>query len=74
MQQANTQLKNDTVKDEQDTNQQLDQLMRQESSLQRVIHNLKDETESLKEEIEAGIEKMTYPSGAGALYNFYSFS
>ncbi len=23
---------------------------------------------------EAGIEKMTYPSGAGALYNFYSFS
>jgi hypothetical protein len=28
----------------------------------------------LWEAVEAGIEKMTYPSGAGALYNFYSFS
>ena len=51
LRQANTQLKDDTVKHEQDTNQQMDQLMRQEASLQRVIHNLEDETESLKEEI-----------------------
>ncbi len=48
---TNTQLKNDTVKHDQDTNQQMDQLMRQEASLQRVIHNLEDETESLKEEM-----------------------
>jgi cell division protein FtsB len=53
LRQTNTQLKNDTVKHEQDTNQQLDQLMRQEASLQRVIHNLEDETESLKEEMRA---------------------
>jgi flagellar biosynthesis GTPase FlhF len=53
LRQANTQLKNDTVKREQDTNQQMDQLMRQEASLQRVIHNLEDETESLKEEMRA---------------------
>jgi cell division protein FtsB len=51
LRQANTQLKNVTVKREQDTNQQMDQLMRQEASLQRVIHNLEDETESLKEEM-----------------------
>jgi hypothetical protein len=39
MQQANTQLRDDTV--------------RQQASLQRVIHDLEDETESLKEEMRA---------------------
>ena len=50
---ANTQLRDDTVKHEHDTNKQMDQLMRQGVSLQRVIHDLEDEAESLREEMRA---------------------
>ncbi len=41
-----------------------------------VVYALDDEekTKKIRSTTEDGIEKMTYPSGAGALYNFYSFS
>ncbi len=41
------------MKHEQDTNKQMDQLMRQGVSLQRVIHDLKDDAELLREEMRA---------------------
>jgi hypothetical protein len=48
---TNTQMKDDTVQHEQET-KQMDQLMRQEATLQTVIHDLEDETESLREEMQ----------------------
>jgi hypothetical protein len=51
LQKANTQMTNGTVKHEQDMNKQMDQLMRQGVSLQRVIIDLEDEPESLREEM-----------------------
>ena len=49
LQKANTQMKNDTMIHEQDTNKQMDLLMRQGVSLQKVITDLEEETETLKE-------------------------
>jgi hypothetical protein len=51
LQNANTQMKKDIITHEQDTNKQMDLLMRQTVSLQRVIIDLEDETETLKEEL-----------------------
>jgi hypothetical protein len=48
---ANTQMKNESMTHEEDTNKQMDLLMRQRVSLQRVIIDLEDETETLKEEL-----------------------
>ena len=42
-------MKNDIMSHEQDTNKQMDLLMRQGVSLQRVIIDLEEETEILKE-------------------------
>jgi hypothetical protein len=50
LQKANTQMKNETMTHEQDTNKQMDLLMRQGVSLQRVIIDLEGETEMLREE------------------------
>ena len=51
LQKANTQMKYDIMTHEQDTNKQMDLLMRQGVSLQRVIIDLEEETETLKEEL-----------------------
>jgi hypothetical protein len=51
LQKANTQVKDDTVKHEQDMNKQMDQLVTQGVSLQRVIIDLEDDTESLRKEM-----------------------
>ena len=51
LQKANTQMKYDIMTHEQDMNKQMDLLMRQGVSLQRVIIDLEEETETLKEEL-----------------------
>jgi len=51
LQKANTQMKNESITHEEDTNKQMDLLTRQGASLQRVIIDLEDETETLKEEL-----------------------
>ena len=53
LEKANTQIKNESMTPEQDTNKQMDLLMRQGVSLQRVIiiSDLEEETETLKEEV-----------------------
>ena len=51
LQKANIQMKNDVMTHEQDTNKQMDLMMRQGVSLQRVIIDLEEETETLKEEL-----------------------
>ena len=48
-------MKDDTVKHELDMNKQMDQLVRQGVSFQRVINDLEDETESLREEVYTSV-------------------
>jgi hypothetical protein len=52
LQKANTQMKKETMTHEQDTNKQMDLLMRQGASLQRLIVDLEGETEMLREELQ----------------------
>ena len=52
-------MKNDTMTHEQDTNKQMDLLMRQGVSLQRVIIDLEQETEILKEELRTSTASST---------------
>ena len=70
LQKVNTQMKDDTVKHEQDMNKQMDQLVRQGVSLQRVIIDLEDETESLRKEMTRQQEyQLTTPKKYLEWYN-----
>ena len=52
-------MKYDIMTHEQDTNKQMDLLMRQGVSLQRVIIDLEEETETLKEELRTSTASST---------------
>ena len=54
-----THMKNDTMTHDQVTTKQMDLLMRQEVSLQRVIITLEEETETLKEELHTSTTRST---------------